>query len=410
MKSSLSHSRRRSRSHSETRPANPSRNGPAPVAPFRCPAAATNAAHASERWRGATRRSASFRLPRSYTARAATSSPDGVRGEAGRDPLDLASPCSIGIAWPDSVAQTTAIPAIRTASATSPARAGREVPIHERCHHLICSRPGRNSKVTGPTAIRSPSRSGAAVTTAAPFSAMPLAEARSVSTHPDAFRSIRACVLETPASLSTTSLSGARPMLTDSPSKRNRCPRPLPAAMVRAKDTSEAPAEEDLVPDRSEEDEEEGGEDEEDERQHQLHRRLVGQLLGALRPFVAHLRGKHAKHFAERRSHPVGLHQRLHEGGERRQIDSPRQLAQGILADLAHPELADGDGQLLGERALGALLHHLGERSREVQPRFHRQGEQVDPVGQSPHDRALAQPHPIAQPEQRIRGTPNQPQ
>src|SRR3954466_5941708 len=154
-------------------------------------------------------------------------------------------------------------------------------------------------------AMRSPSRSTHKPSTGAPFRLDPFADPRSSSTHPAPRRSIRACARETAESLRTTSLWPARPRVTPSASNRYRVPRRSPAEVVRANGTSVGRIEEHLVDDRAEEHQEEGRKDEEDEGQQQLHRRLVGELLGALRALRAELRREQAEHLAERSPHPI---------------------------------------------------------------------------------------------------------
>ena len=92
-----------------------------------------------------------------------------------------------------------------------------------------------NSNVTGPTPMRSPARSALGFSMVAPFSSVPLAEPLSSRIHAAPCRSMRAWVRETPASLSTTSFSAPRPMVTRSASNWNFCPRPFPSAIVNTK-------------------------------------------------------------------------------------------------------------------------------------------------------------------------------
>src|SRR4051794_35809549 len=144
---------------------------------------------------------------------------------------------------------------------------------------------------------------------------------------------------ETPASLRMRSLSADLPMEISSPSKRKRRPRPRPEAIQSAKAISEPPAEDHLVGDGSEEHQEEGREDEADQREEQLDRRLVGQLLRALRALGSHLRGEDAQHLAERRAHAVRLDERVHEGGDGGNAYPRREIAQRLFARLSQLEL-----------------------------------------------------------------------
>src|SRR5438128_12055694 len=383
---------------------------PASATPSRCPRASTNALHASYRLRGATRLSSSLRRPRSYAARAAAKSGDGApsavrppSGSVGSPPSarrDRGERNSAPDAPGGCIANRALMPPDNTVTAISPARAGREIALQQ---HLFLAAETRNSNVTGPTPMRSPSRSQVGAPTTVPFSSTPFTDARSSSSHAAPCRSIRAWVRETPASFSTRSLEPARPMLTDSASNRNLRPRPLPAAMVRAKAISEAPSKEHLVSDRPEEHQEQRGKDEQDERQEQLHRRFVGESLRPLRALVPHLSGKDSQDVPERRSELVGMHERLHERGERRQIEAPREIAQRLFLRLAQPQLADRDAQLLAQRTLSALLDHLGEGGGEVEPGLDAEREQIDGIRQRPHDGALSRSHAVAQPDQGIR-------
>src|SRR5438067_2470110 len=300
------------------------------------------------------------------------------------------------------------MPPDNTATATSPARAGRETAPQQRAGDFFPAAEMQNSKVIGPTPIRSPSRSRAGAPTTVPFNSTPFTDARSSKTHAAPCRSMRAWVRETPASFNTRSLEPARPMLTDSPSNRNFRPRPLPAAMVRAKATSKTPSKEDLVSDGPEEHEEERRKDEQYERQQQLHGRFVGEPLRPLRALVPHLRGQDPQDVSERRAELVSMHERLHERRERRQIHAACEIAQRLFSRLAEQQLANRDAQLFAQRTLAAFLHNLGQGAGEVEPGLDAEGEQIDGIRQRAHERALPGPHAVAQPDQGIRRAADQ--
>src|SRR5258708_6259627 len=261
-----------------------------------------------------------------------------------------------------------------------------------------------NSKVTGPTPMRSPARRWLGFPMVAPFSSVPLAEPLSSNIQPATCRSMRACVRETPGSLSPTSFSAPRPMVTRWASNWNFCPRPLPSAMVSTNAISKIPAEEHLVGDGAEEHDEEGREDESDQRQEQLDRRFVGQLLRPLRALDAHLGGEDTKYLSQRRAQLVRLDERVHEAAQGGKLDSRGEVAQRFLAGLAQLQLFQRDRQLVRERTLAPLLHHLRQRGGEVEAGLHREREQVEVVGQRAGDGLVPRAHLVAQPDERIAG------
>jgi len=173
------------------------------------------------------------------------------------------------------IANRALMPPDNTVTASSPARAGREIALQQ---HLFLAAETRDSNVTGPTPMRSPSRSQVGAPTTVPFSSTPFTDA--VEQHPRGAVPLDTGVGPGDAGIVQHQIVGTG--AADADGFRIE-PEPPPAPIARSDGESEShlrsSSKEHLVSDRPEEHQEQRGKDEQDERQEQLHRRFVGESL-----------------------------------------------------------------------------------------------------------------------------------
>ena len=139
---------------------------------------------------------------------------------------------------------------------------------------------------------------------------------------------------------------------------------------------------------RSEDDDEQRREDASDEREQHLDRCLGGHLLRALASLDAELLRLDLEHLADRDAQLLGLDDRADEVGQRRHLGPRHDVAQGVAARLAHPDLREGPPELVRQGAV-ELLDHLAERGVEAQAGPDADREQVQRIGDLEQDRVL---------------------
>src|SRR6188472_3635752 len=115
---------------------------------------------------------------------------------------------------------------------------------------------------------------------------------------------------------------------------------------------------------RPEDDEEHGRENEEHGREEHLDRRLHRLLLGGGLALEAAVVRLHAQNAAEGDAELVGLDDRPHEGGELRGTGAVGELLERVGARLADADLAQGQRELVRERAIH-VLRQLRDRAIE---------------------------------------------
>src|SRR5207247_4058371 len=120
---------------------------------------------------------------------------------------------------------------------------------------------------------------------------------------------------------------------------------------------------------RPEDHQEHGREDEEHGREEHLDRRLHRLFLRGGLALVSAVGRLHAQDAAEGDAELVGLDDRADERGQLRRAGTRRELLERVLARLADPDLAQRQGELVGERP-GHILGQLRDRAVEAHPRM----------------------------------------
>src|SRR5205814_5478465 len=78
------------------------------------------------------------------------------------------------------------------------------------------------------------------------------------------------------------------------------------------------------------------------------------------------------------------------------------EIAQGLFPRLPEPQLPEHHGQLVAERSLAPLLHHLADGGGEIEARLDREREEIEIVREGADDLVLPRLAAVAQPEDRI--------